>query len=491
MKDNKPLIYPFRTPKNYYIYDTNRNAILGVNKNTYNFLLKNDGQVNREDKNLQKEEFQQLKYMIDKNFLLMNKPKRIEHPSNEIVENVLENKLQSITLQVTQQCNLRCKYCTYSGSYVNRSHADKMMNISTAKKAIDFFIGHSQNSKILNVGFYGGEPLLAFNIVKESIKYAVEKAEGKKITFNITTNATLLREDIVEFFEEYDVDLMISLDGPRKIQDKNRQFAKSGTGTFDVIMDKMKFIKEKFPEYYKKITFNAVIDPSLDFTCSNEFFANEEILRDSLINANFVSTDNLSGSEEENEKIMTIKYMNKYYYEIFKMFLAKLEQINKKYVSKIAEADFDAIKTIFHDHRNLSMELPESFHHGGPCIPGAKRLFVNIKEELFPCEKCSETSQAMKIGTLDEGFYIDKVKSVLNIGKLTEEECKNCWAIRLCTLCAITADDNGILSKELKCKNCESVKNSLHNQFVEYCMLNEFGYKFKDSNYIIEFTKNQ
>ena len=72
----------------------------------------------------------------------------------------------------------------------------------------------------------------------------------------------------------------------------------------------------------------------------------------------------------------------------------------------------------------------------GPCIPGQLRLFVNVHEQLFPCERVSERSPAMCIGTLDDGFNLENAQKILNVGKLTEESCKNCWCFRYCTLCA-------------------------------------------------------
>lgn len=76
--------------------------------------------------------------------------------------------------------------------------------------------------------------------------------------------------------------------------------------------------------------------------------------------------------------------------------------------------------------RNLANRLPEVFHHGGVCVPGTRKLFMDIQGNLFPCEKCSETSPVMKIGNVEEGFYIKHVEQLLNIGKLSEERCKNC-----------------------------------------------------------------
>ncbi len=141
-----------------------------------------------------------------------------------------------ITLQVTQNCNLHCSYCAYSGNYENRSHKALNMDIETAKKGIDYLIEHSPDNEIVDIGFYGGEPLLTFNLIKECVAYAEKKAEGKNMMFNLTTNGTLIKPEMIDFFEKHNVSITISIDGPREIHDLNRKFAHSGTGSFDIMM---------------------------------------------------------------------------------------------------------------------------------------------------------------------------------------------------------------------------------------------------------------
>ncbi|WP_227060852.1 4Fe-4S cluster-binding domain-containing protein [[Clostridium] scindens] len=99
-----------------------------------------------------------------------NVVEKIWHPQTDIVEHHTEKKLQQLTLQVTQQCNLRCEYCIYSGIYDgNRTHANKRMNFEVARKAIDFFLEHSIETSDVVIGFYGGEPLLEFELIRRCI----------------------------------------------------------------------------------------------------------------------------------------------------------------------------------------------------------------------------------------------------------------------------------------------------------------------------------
>lgn len=484
MEYNNPLCYLFQTPMGKYVYDTNRNAIINICDVTYEFLKKiqqekicNTDQVPYEVGVLQQE-----------GFLSNNRVKKIEHSLTGYLEDILDNKLQTLTLQVTQQCNLRCEYCPYSGTYTNRRHSNKTMSWEMAQKGIDFLINHSQNSKILNLSFYGGEPLLEYKLIRKCIEYIKRKAEGKKTTYNITTNATLLNDEHIAFFSANNVSLTVSLDGPKEIHDKHRKFAGSGEGTFDVIVKKMKDFKEKFPEYYSNINFNCVLDPQNDITCVNEFLAKDDLLKDSFVNANFISADNLD--EKKRKELLAQTYSYKLEYELFKMFLSKLGRYDKGNVSKIAEASFETIKNSLFSMRNMANKLPEVFHHGGVCVPGTRKLFMDIQGNLFPCEKCSETSPVMKIGTVDDGFDINSAEKLLNIGKISADRCKNCWAIRLCNLCAVAVDDGTQLSSNKKKEACNEFMNAQKEWFLYYCMLKEFGYDFDDIK-IVSISKKE
>lgn len=123
----------------------------------------------------------ELEYLIDSGCLQSaNENVVVEHFETSLLESLYENSLNTIILQVTQNCNLRCQYCVYSGSYINRVHNNKRMSVEVAKQAIDFLAKHSMNSKEISIGFYGGEPLLEFSLIQEIVDYAERIFIGKK-----------------------------------------------------------------------------------------------------------------------------------------------------------------------------------------------------------------------------------------------------------------------------------------------------------------------
>lgn len=107
------------------------------------------------------------------------------------------------------------------------------------------------------------------------------------------------------------------------------------------------------------------------------------------------------------------------------------------------------------------------------CVPGKTRLLITVDGDLYPCERVSEESEVMKIGTIFEGFDIEKAKALMNIGQLTSEQCKECFAIHNCFLCAKYADNNMELSGKLLSCYCKDVREKVKYDFLDLIMLRE------------------
>lgn len=477
MEMDTPLIHLFKTPGGFYLYDVNKNSILNIKKSVYEYLKNSKNDIFNE---LIDVEIESLK---NNGYLSKKRISDNSHPVTDKLNYFLNSKLRMIILQLTQQCNLRCEYCTFSGKYLNRGHANKRMDFDTAKKGIDFLIDNSRDVDSVNIGFYGGEPLLEFDLMKKCIEYATTVAEGKNIRFNFTTNGTLLTKEIIEFLCTYDVNITISLDGPKDVHDKNRKFAYNGCGTFDRIMEKLEMIKKNYPDFFTNILFNIVLDKKGDFNCIDKFFTDYETVKESMLIASEQATN-----YEKTPVNATEEYNTKIRYEIFKLLLSKVNKLDDKYVSKLITSHYSTVKKISSIERIQTKELPERAHHAGPCIPGTQRLFVDVYGNLYPCEKASESSEIMGIGHIETGFDIERVKNLLNIGNLTAADCVNCWALRFCTICSASIDDTKGLSTEIKRSLCKRVRSTQEESFKDYCTLIEFGHSFEDNNgyYVME-----
>lgn len=447
----------FKTPYNNYLYDRNSNEIVTISSEEYGNIESGNPLTEEEYMN-----------MREKGIILENYLKYIEQPESKLLDCFCERKVNFLTLQITQQCNLRCNYCVYSGGYQNRMHSNRVMSEKVAKKSIDFLAEHSIDSTKVHIGFYGGEPLLQFPLIKVCVAYAEQRLAGKNISYGLTTNATLLTREMVTFFAKHKVMLNISLDGDKESHDKNRKFANSEKGSFDLVQEKLFMIFHDFPAYYPMLSFNVVIDPTQPFQNLCDFFRTNELFRNSTISAGMINEQ-----YAYEKSTMSEAFKEEYGYELFKIFLYKLKRLEKEDVSNLFEGYLGDIKKW--ENRSF-YPLGETEHPSGPCIPGIQRLFVDVNGGFYPCEKVDEESDVMKIGSVDEGFHIEKVMKIWNIGQLTSDECKDCWALRMCTACAAVADDRDSFSKEKKLAACQKIKEGIQQMLKIYCMLKEVGY---------------
>ncbi len=343
------------------------------------------------------------------------------------------------------------------------------MSFETAKKIIDFYYDHSVDSDRIAIAFYGGEPTLEFDLIKKIVNYANKVFFGKTILYRMTTNATLLTDELIEFFFNSGNDflVLISLDGPRNIQDKNRKFS-NGKGSYDIIMNNLKKIYEKNPLYLRKIHFNTVINPANDYYEIIKILDNP-LLKEVPFQFNLVENDGMPVEYETD-------YLSKLNYDMFLGYMIYFREKEKKFPNKLIEYNFSYINDTIEKFNSIN--LGEISAPGGPCEPGRMRLFVDYKGDFFPCERVSELSECMKIGSLESGFDIPKIKKMLNIGKITEETCKNCWSFYLCNICIKRADKNGVVSTTKKLKACSFAKRGALDKINQKLLVYEnYAYK--------------
>jgi uncharacterized protein len=160
-------------------------------------------------------------------------------------ERLVDLPLSTMVLNVTNQCNLSCTYCYEYGEDkivdTENGRQPKFMSEDTARQSVEFMLRESGASKVAHITFFGGETLLNFPVLKKTIAYARQRGAelGKQVDFSLTTNATLLKPEIIEFLADERVGVTISIDGPREVQDKFRVF-NNGTGSYDVVAPKIK-----------------------------------------------------------------------------------------------------------------------------------------------------------------------------------------------------------------------------------------------------------
>lgn len=203
----------------------------------------------------------EIKDAINKESILSaNKFDCLTGKTYEQIDEILDNEIQNVTLEVTEKCNLRCKYCIYNESHPEyRAFGHKNMDWEVAKKAVDFLKAHSQNSDERHIGFYGGEPLINYDLIKKTTDYANKLFD--KMIYSMTTNATLMNEEIADYIMKNKFNIIVSLDGYKELHNKNRLFV-SGEGSFENTIRGLKILLKSAEKYNNKesITLNMVIE---------------------------------------------------------------------------------------------------------------------------------------------------------------------------------------------------------------------------------------
>lgn len=318
--------------------------------------------------------------------------------------------VKAICLHVAHDCNLRCAYCFASTGEYQGSR--EMMSLETGKKALRFLCEHSGQRHNLEVDFFGGEPLMNFEVVKELVRYGreLEQQYHKNFRFTMTTNGVLLNDEITEYLNREMVNVVLSIDGTRATNDRVRKTL-NGQSSYDVIVPKFQeFVKKRGDKpHYVRGTFTAY----------NLNFAEDLLhLRDlgfrELSMEPVVSTPDKPYAITE-EHLPTILRQ----YEIL------ADELLKKYNTS------DAFR-FFHFEIDLA---------GGPCAvkkssgcgAGTEYLAITPSGELYPCHQFVGDEQ-FRLGTLDEGITRpDLIQTFGALSVFDKSTCEQCFAKYYCS----------------------------------------------------------
>lgn len=321
-----------------------------------------------------------------------------------------DNVIKALCLHVAHDCNLRCNYCFASQGDFKGDRS--LMSLEVGKKALEFLVKHSGSRRNLEVDFFGGEPLMNFEIIKKLVMYGkdLEKNYNKHFRFTITTNGVLLDEDNMKFINEYMDNVVLSLDGRKRINDNMRRTI-TDEGSYDIILPKFQKMvaKRGDKDYYVRGTFTSY---NLDFSNDVLHFYDKGFKKIS-IEPVVTSPDKDYGIKEEH--IDTI--------------LKEYEKFSKDYIN-IKKKDDDFL--FFH----FMIDLDQ-----GPCIvkrivgcgAGSEYMAVTPEGELYPCHQFVGDKK-FKIGNVYEGITNNEiVKEFKNASVYNKEKCRSCWARFYCS----------------------------------------------------------
>ncbi|MCK4731417.1 MAG: radical SAM protein [Methanophagales archaeon] len=393
----------------------------------------------------------------------------MEKPSTEDVKEwIVREGLHQLTLCVTEDCNFRCKYCVYSDNYeYSCGYSHKYMNFETAKKAIDHYFSLLEEAKRYNpckrlgVGYYGGEPLLNFKLIKRCVEYIEKEYNAYKILHSITTNASLMNEEKADFLMQHECSIAVSLDGAEEEHDRNRVYA-NDMGTFKDIMNNVSYVMEKG---YEKINSLAIFDWKSDMFKLQEFFDREDVPPLSIISmANIYMGCNYYNqfSKEDFQSHREQMKKAKQHYEEYLIKNNLNNNLNNR--SSVFDLLFglSAARSIFQTPVLLNPFplMPCT----GSCIPGRK-LYVDVDGRIHTCERINK---AFPIGDVENGLDFEKIAEMMGNYFQHLDSCSNCEVRKMCNKCYCAfVTDKGFLSSSQVCKNVEaSMADSLSDAFT-------------------------
>ncbi|MBN2260738.1 MAG: radical SAM protein, partial [Clostridiales bacterium] len=370
------------------------------------------------------------------------------------------SRLKGVLFEVTQRCNMSCKYCIFGGNYYYFNKLGSLdMDTLVARNVIESLYEKvkGNQTKVFGIGFFGGEPILNLSGMQKIISLSKCIFKGWELLFNITTNGTLLTDKVIDYFIENDISILISLDGPKCIHDSKRLF-KNKKGTYNKIINNLVNIRNRQYEYYlRKVTLVCVWSEDLSINEIYNYFSSNEIVNKLQIRFNPVLRNDNN------------------YYDNYKMQpdrLRIIDAIKNKIINKINKnepllpidriflSDYERIEDRLMDRRFYS-SLKTCLFDG--------RLFVDVHGNYHIC---NQINPLFPIGNYKSGHDIKKMKSIYD--QYTSEcsnHCYKCEVRFLCDNCYATiAKDGSFVIDEDDCIKKKAVLIRQLERYIEYKM---------------------
>ncbi len=409
------MIHTFSALGQYLVADVNSGAVHVLDKMSYDLLSLLHEPMGESCPNAVKEQLPQYDgqeldevwgelYQLQEAGLLFSDDSYVD--PEKAMELPKQAVVKALCLHVSHDCNLRCKYCFASTGDFGTGR--KIMSPETAKKAIDWVIAKSGKRRNIEVDFFGGEPLMALDTIKETVAYArsLEQKHDKVFRFTVTTNGMLLNDETIDYINREMSNVVLSLDGRREVNDNMRP-TPSQKGSYDVIVPKFqKLVSQRGDkEYYVRGTFTR---ENLDFA--------EDVLHLASLGFKHVSVEPASGPLDDP-------------FAIKEEDLPKVEAEYEKLAQELKDRKG---VNFFHFHVDLAQ---------GPCVikrlrgcgAGCEYVAITPDGEIYPCHQFVGKEDYL-LGTVDnQQFHMEISGLFANQNIYTRPACRECWARFYCS----------------------------------------------------------
>ena len=409
------MVHQYKNNGYDIVLDVNSGAIHVVDDVTYDVIALYEGHTREEIVNSLRERYPEteVEEALDEVQMLVDNEELF---TKDTYENyIMDFKkrptvVKALCLHIAHDCNLACQYCfAEEGEYHGRR---ALMSFEVGKKALDFLIANSGNRRNLEVDFFGGEPLMNWQVVKDLVEYGreQEKLHDKKFRFTLTTNGVLLNDEVMEFCNREMGNVVLSIDGRKEVHDKMRPFRK-GAGSYDLIVPKFQQFAESRHQdkYYVRGTFTHY---NLDFS--------EDVLHLADLGFKQISVEPVVAEPKEP-------------YAIREEDLPKLfEEYDKLAVEMIRRHKSGEDFNFFHFMIDLE---------GGPCVAkrlsgcgsGTEYLAVTPWGDFYPCHQFVGNEKFL-LGNVDEGILNTDIRDEFKCCNVyAKEKCRKCFARFYCS----------------------------------------------------------
>ncbi|MCA0386657.1 MAG: thioether cross-link-forming SCIFF peptide maturase [Firmicutes bacterium] len=408
------MIHKFKQGDLYFVLDVNSGAVHVIDEIVYDALdhyPKNNAVTvirllkDKYPENAIKETLEEIDYLIENEMLFTD-----DAYVNSVEFNNRAPVVKALCLHVAHDCNIRCAYCFASQGDFKGDRS--LMSYEVGKKALDLLVANSGNRRNLEVDFFGGEPLMNFEVVKQLVAYgrSIEAEHNKNFRFTLTTNGVLLNDEIIDYVNEHMSNVVLSIDGRKEVNDKMR-YTISGGGTYDIIVEKFKRLVEKRAgkSYYVRGTFTK---HNLDFAKDVIHLADLGFKSTSVEPVVAKPTDSYAITEED------IAYLNKQYEELAQ------EMVNRH--------NTENAFSFFH----FALDMGQ-----GPCVvkrlsgcgAGSEYLAITPEGDIYPCHQFVG-DEHFKMGNVLAGILdFGLTNQFKNAHVYNKEKCRTCWAKFYCS----------------------------------------------------------
>ncbi len=379
----------------------------------------------------------------------------------------LSSRLSGLTLFITTRCNLACSYCIYGGQYSRYPGLSQTpMSWETARNALDFLIRNSSCSRRVELDFFGGEPLLAFEMIRRCLAYleGFLRADGREVVSTIASNGTIMSARIAEFLISKHVHIQFSLDGGRESHDRNRQFRGSCRGSFDLVFRNLEFLAQRDPDYFRKcVHIKGVLTADTIGQGDDSFFGHPLV-------RTVAGEGNLALLVKETQYDLA---EDAQYFDLLReMGRALLEMSGVRTLSQLL-APLNFKQRFFFDltfGQFTDVQAVNKFYFGASdqvrflksCLMGYGPAAVSPNGDISICHKAT----SFVIGNVNEGrWYFDRIMEF--DARLYEDwpQCASCFAQRFCDLCFEKLQGNANAWNDSRSRFCEFTRRKFRTIF--------------------------